>query len=48
MNPRNPLFDLDVDGNTMAWIENQRFDERDEEEGTPLPSERAQNVFKII
>lgn len=40
MNPRNPLNDSDVDGNTMAWMndrsseslfEEEKIEERDED-----------------
>ena len=41
MEPRNPLFDSDVDGNTMAWL----ADKQDEEENDQ-PEEGEENEFK--
>ena len=44
MEPRNPLFDSDVDGNTAAWMEDQRRDEDNAEDA----DERSQHVLENL
>lgn len=41
MKDRNPLFDPDVDGNTLAWLADKKRHQEDEDDDNLTSSERS-------